>query len=168
MGVDETLTIHCLLPDEVNDFFPKAALCAAMRKEAGREAQIYEHSSDLRAAPAHGYLVMEQPFDSAEASLSRDQLRRTFLLDGANGPALYRSLEDYDMPGGFQSEEWFKVRNLHSVRYPVLRIEVADPLGYERLHRYETAHFAQYNPGVGLPALLVRYLVAFDRWRDSR
>ncbi len=161
MAADEPIEICCLLEDNVNYSFPRVALCRAMREIAGESARIQEYESELGAAPERGYLVVEAPFEAAVDHLSAHQLRRTFLLDGAKGPALYRCLEAHSMPGGFQTEEWFKVRDLDTVRYPILRIEVAEGLGFERLLRHETEHYAQYNPGIGLAALLVRYLSAY-------
>lgn len=71
------------------------------------------------------------------------------------------------MPGGYSTSEWFELRDLDTVRYPTLRIEVADALRFERLDRFATLHYAQYNPGLPLAALLVRYLGAFHSWRNS-
>jgi hypothetical protein len=138
-----------------------------MREVPGVQVEVTELSADLNPLPDTGYLVIERHFDTVAQYLSTKDLARTFLVDGANEPALLRHLEEHQMPGGFHSYEWFKIRSLDSARYPTLRIKVAEALGFERLDRFATDHYASYDTGLSWPELLVRYLCAHRRWLNS-
>jgi hypothetical protein len=165
VAVIEAVTrINCLLPQEVGFSIPRAELCAAMRAVPGVHTDVAELSEDLTAPPGAGYLVIERNFDTVAQYLSANDLTRTFLLDGAKEPALVRHLEEHQMPGGFHSSEWFKIRALDSVRYPTLRVEVAEVLGFERIDRFASEHYASYDTGMKWPELLVRYLCAHRWW----
>jgi hypothetical protein len=138
-----------------------------MRESARGLATIEEHGGDLSAPPSGGYYVVEASDDAAQEELSEELLSRTFLLEGAKLPGMFRFVETHQMLGGFSTEEWFQLEGLETVRLPVLRIEVADALGFERCQNFATEHYAQYYPGLGLPELLVRYISEYHRWRAS-